>query len=663
MICLLVLLSGTSAIAAASQAVSPSGGADRQAIASNDLDTHFKNAQKDFLENHLTQAGAEIRKGAGIIKQEAATATGEAKGNLLDSADNLDQLAKRVELGHVSSEADLRAAFTQAHTVLAENYHAKAVSSRNRKNATDVGKELSAAAGHIKQAWFWAGHRISEGARQAIASVEQLGNKIGKGMSWVDAEVDKAIDDIGKETGLLSATKGSSISVAPAADSKQADFDLSTAIIKVAKETIPAVAHIQVIEREEVANPLLPYENDPYFRRFFNLPKHMPKKLKRELMALGSGMIIDPQGHILTNNHVVSGATKIQVLLNDGTQYTAKVVGTDPKTDLGVIQISADKPLPFVTFGDSDAMDVGQWVVAIGQPRGLDQSVTQGIISAKHRTQVTNPSGYEDFLQTDAPINPGNSGGPLLNLRSEVIGVNSAILSQSGGFEGIGFAIPSNMAVHIARQLIAHGKVIRGWLGVDVQNLTPDLAKSFGLTSTDGALISDVNKQGPAARAGLKPGDIILDFGQKRIQSASELRDTVADAKPGAVVDTTIWQNGKRMTVKVTVENQEELVKQLASSIKERLGASVEPVTDQDALRYGLRSPEGVKISWVDPKGPMGKVGFEKGDLVLAVNGHPAEDVQSFAEAVMAVPHHKTVKLMALEHATGRVGSVEVTVE
>jgi serine protease Do len=248
--------------------------------------------------------------------------------------------------------------------------------------------------------------------------------------------------------------------------------DLTTAIIQVAKQNIPAVVHIEVTESQEVENPFAPFGNDPFFRRFFGVP-NMPRKFKRELKGLGTGMIIDSQGHILTNHHVAGGATKIEVLLSDGRRYPAKLVGTDPNTDLAVIHIDAQGPLPYVTFGDSDKVEVGEWVVAIGHPRGLDQTVTQGIISAKHRRGITDPSGYQDFLQTDTAINPGNSGGPLLNLKGEVIGVNAAIASESGGFEGIGFTIPSNIAVHVAKTLIAHGKVERGWLGVSIQDLTP----------------------------------------------------------------------------------------------------------------------------------------------------------------------------------------------
>ncbi|HUS88432.1 MAG TPA: trypsin-like peptidase domain-containing protein, partial [Desulfosporosinus sp.] len=215
---------------------------------------------------------------------------------------------------------------------------------------------------------------------------------------------------------------------APAqAEELSSPVNLSTAVAQVAKQNIPAVVHIEVTERQEVSNPLLPFENDPFFRYFFSVPK-LPPKFKRELKGLGTGMIMDSQGHILTNNHVAGGATEIQVLLTDGNRYSAKIVGADTKTDLAVIQISAKGALPHVNFGDSDKMEVGDWVVAIGHPRGFDQTVTQGIISAKHRRGIMDPSSYQDFLQTDAAINPGNSGGPLLNLQGQVIGVNAAIV-------------------------------------------------------------------------------------------------------------------------------------------------------------------------------------------------------------------------------------------
>jgi serine protease Do len=458
------------------------------------------------------------------------------------------------------------------------------------------------------------------------------------------------------------------VSVAPRSASVQlepyplAARDLSTAIEQVAKQTIPAVVHIEVTERQEIANPFLPYKNNPFFRYFFGLPKNMPKKFERELRGLGTGLIIDAQGNILSNYHVVGGATEIEVTLSDGTQYPAKVVGIDPKTDLGVIKIDAPKSLPFVTFADSDAVQVGQWVVAIGHPRGLDQTVTQGIISAKHRTGITNPSDYQDFLQTDAAINPGNSGGPLLNLQGQVVGVNSLIASESGGFEGIGFAIPSNMAVHVAQALIAHGKVERGWLGVDTQALTPDLAKSFGLTVPKGALIAEVLNGGPADKAGLKSGDVVLAYQGKEIPDASTLRNEVAKSSIGQEVKVGIWRNGQRQDITVTVGNLDDATKLLNTALKERLGVVVGPLTPKLAAKYGLTSSEGVQIQWVDPKGPFGKVGFEVGDIILAINQQPIQGVDGFDSVMKDATHHQKIVLQAVDHRTGQSALVQVEV-
>jgi len=436
--------------------------------------------------------------------------------------------------------------------------------------------------------------------------------------------------------------------------------DLATAVIEVAKACLPAVVHIEVTERSEIPNPLLPFENDPFFRHFFGVPKKMPKKFKQERVGVGTGMIIDKQGHILTNYHVAGGASKIRVTLSDGTQYDATVVGTDPKTDLGVIKIAAKADLPFVTFGDSDQVQVGQWVVAIGQPRNLAQSVTQGIISAKHRRGITDPSSYEDFLQTDAAINPGNSGGPLLNLKGQVIGVNSAILSESGGFEGIGFAIPSNMAVRIVDQLVKNGKVVRGWIGVSVQDLTADLAKSFGLQLPKGALIGDVTKDGPADKAGLKRGDVILLYQGKEIADSSALRNAVANTSPGQEEAVTIWRAKKKEELQVKIGNAEELVKTLVVTLKDRLGAEVRPLTAQESQEYGMDRPSGVRIKWIDPKGPLGKAGFEVGDAILTVNVQPILGLESLVAILGEVKPHEKMALVAIDHRTGQMGNVEI---
>jgi serine protease Do len=350
------------------------------------------------------------------------------------------------------------------------------------------------------------------------------------------------------------------------------------------------------------------------------------------------------------------------VLLASGEQYPAKVVGTDPKTDLAVIEIPAKEGLPYVTFGDSDKVEVGEWVVAIGHPRGLDQTVTQGIISAKHRTGIMDPSTYQDYLQTDAAINPGNSGGPLLNLGGEVIGVNAAIASESGGFEGIGFAIPTKMALYISQQLIAHGKVERGWLGVSVQDLTPELAKSFGAEGTKGALIAEVLKGGPAEKAGMKQGDIVISYQGKEITNASTLRNQVAIGPIGQEAKVTVLRKGKTEELTVTIGNLQDAAKLLSASVKERLGAELRAVTSQEVEKYGLDPQQGVAITWLDPKGPLGQVGFEVGDIILEINGQPIESVEDFANIVSTVKPGQKIAILALDHKSGSSGSVEVMV-
>lgn len=446
-----------------------------------------------------------------------------------------------------------------------------------------------------------------------------------------------------------------------AAEKARASIDLSTAIIQVAKQNIPTVVHIEVTERQEVVNPLLPFESDPFFRRFFDIPK-TPRKFKRELKGLGTGMIIDSQGHILTNHHVAGGATKIEVLVSNGQRYPAKLIGTDPKTDLAVIHISAKEPLPYVTFGDSDKVEVGEWVVAIGHPRGLDQTVTQGIISAKHRRGITDPSSYQDFLQTDAAINPGNSGGPLLNLQGEVIGVNAVIVSESGGFEGIGFTIPSNMALHVAKALIAHGKVERGWLGVSVQDLTSELAKSIHVETLKGALIADLVKGGPAEKAGIKKNDVVIAYRGKEIPDSSTLRNEVAATPIGQEVKVTILRNGKREELSIRIGNLESSTKVLATTIKERLGVEVRAISPKEVNKYGLDNKQGVVVTWVDPKGPLGEAGFEVGDIILGIENQPIESMENFIDLASSLKPKQKVTLLAIDHHSGNTGNVQVEV-
>jgi serine protease Do len=461
--------------------------------------------------------------------------------------------------------------------------------------------------------------------------------------------------------GLMLGISQSLVVSALAAENPSAG-DLSTAIAIVAKQTIPAVAHIEVTQRQEIKNPLLPFENDPFFHYFFNAPHKMPKKFQRELKGLGSGMVMDSEGHILTNNHVVAGANEIEVLLADGNRYKANIVGTDPKTDLAVIQIKADGNLPHVVFGDSDKMEVGNWVIAIGHPRGLDQTVTQGIISAKHRRGILDPSSYQDYLQTDAAINPGNSGGPLLNLEGQVIGVNAAIVSESGGFEGIGFAIPSNMAVYISKSLIAHGKVVRGWLGVSIQELTPELIKAMKLDISKGALIADVVKGGPADVAGIQKGDVVTAYEGKEISSGSALQTEVARTPIGQQAMVTVYRSGKTKELKVKIENLEDAVKIIAIALKGRLGVTVRPVTAKETQQYGLEEGQGVSIATIQPGGSLATAGFEINDIILSIDDQPVKDEQSFVNLLETLKPHQLIQILALDHNSGQTAEVQVKV-
>ena len=458
------------------------------------------------------------------------------------------------------------------------------------------------------------------------------------------------------------------MSVAPVATDHQdastaqdaSPADWRTVIADVARENIPAVVHIDVTQRREISNPMLPFSNDPFFHFFFNGPQP-PQKFKQELKGLGTGMIIDTQGHILTNNHVVAGATEINVLLADGTSTPGKLVGTDPKTDLAVIQINTSEKLPTVTFGDSDQMAVGDWVVAIGHPRGLDQTVTQGIISAKHRHGVMDPTSYQDYLQTDAAINPGNSGGPLINLAGQVVGVNAAIATQSGGFEGIGFAIPSNMAVHVAQALIEHGKVTRGWLGVNIADLSPDKVKSMKLTDNKGALIAEVVPQSPADNAGIQKNDVVVAYRGKPVKDAADLQHMVGDTPVGDTANLEVNRDGKTVKLAVVIGNLEDAVRRIAASLEDRLGVVVRPLKADERSKYDLQGDQGVAIGKIDQGGPLQSAGFEKDDIILDVNNMPVNGVEGFVALIKSVPANQQILIKALDHRTGQSGFVQVT--
>jgi serine protease Do len=385
-----------------------------------------------------------------------------------------------------------------------------------------------------------------------------------------------------------------------------------------------------------------PEEGGPFgdfFHKFFGqIPN---RELKQQ--SLGSGFIIDSDGYIITNNHVVEGAQEITVKLAGGKEYKAKVVGRDPKTDLALIKISSlFKNLPTLSLGDSDKMRVGDWVLAIGNPFGLEETVTQGIISATGRVIGSGP--YDNFLQTDAPINPGNSGGPLINLKGEVIGINTAIIS---GGQGIGFAVPSNMAKSIIAQLKEKGKVTRGWIGVSVQIVTAEIAQSFGLKEAKGALVSEVSAGGPADAAGMKRGDIIVSFDGKEISKMSDLPIIVAGTPVGKTVPVTVIREGKELTLNIKIaEMGTSVAAAQAAPTEERLGITVSNVTPQIMRELRLKSREGVVVTDVASGSPAENAGIQPGDVIREANRVSVNNVKEFEAALTKSGKSKPVLLL-----------------
>jgi len=354
--------------------------------------------------------------------------------------------------------------------------------------------------------------------------------------------------------------------------------------------------------------------------------------------ALGSGFIVDPAGFIVTNNHVVDGARKVSVTLDDGQTYPAKIVGRDPKTDLAVLKIDAGKPLPYVAFGDSDKERVGDWVIAVGNPFGLGGTVTAGIVSAHDRNLNNGP--YDDYLQIDAPINPGNSGGPLFNQSGQVIGIDTAIYSPNGGSVGIGFAIPSSIAKDVVAKLREHGKVERGWLGVQMQPMTSALAKAIGRSDVQGVIIDQVQPNSPAAKAELKQGDVITAYNGKTIKDPRDLALAVANAGEGSTAALTVWRDGKERTLNVAIGKQPGT--QTAGQEEEaggpRVGMSLAPLTPQARADLGLNSKaEGVVVAQVTPGSRAAESGVRSGDVIVRVGSEavttPAEAASRIREA------------------------------
>ena len=398
------------------------------------------------------------------------------------------------------------------------------------------------------------------------------------------------------------------------------------------------ISTAKVIKRPERGSGH-PFGGDERLREFFgdDFERFFGGQIPRggqKMRSLGSGFIIDKEGYIITNNHVIEGADEITVKLSDKEEFDAKIIGRDPKTDIALIKIDPDKDLPVAQLGDSDSLKVGEWVMAIGNPFGLDQTVTAGIVSAKWRKLGMGP--YEDFIQTDAAINQGNSGGPLFNTRGEVVGVNSAIFSTSGGNIGIGFAVPINLAKNVVDQLKEKGKVVRGWLGVSIQMVTPELAESFGLDDKKGALVGGVTKNSPADKGGIKNGDIIIAFDGKEIDEMNELPLLVAQTPVGKKVNVTIFRDGKTITKKVVLgELEEEKIFAAADSTStENLGMDVNDITQSLARRYSISGDKGVVITYVEGGSPAAEAGLKEGDLIVEVNRTPVEDKKQYLEVL-----------------------------
>ncbi|HZP35724.1 MAG TPA: DegQ family serine endoprotease [Methylomirabilota bacterium] len=448
---------------------------------------------------------------------------------------------------------------------------------------------------------------------------------------------------------------------APPAPSPQAILRaLEDAFVAVADRATPSVVNVSVKLRPEAAQEDQPSpEMEERFRQFFGpelFERFFRKRSPREEgRAAGSGVIVDPRGFVLTNNHVVDNATAIEVRLSDDRKFAASLVGRDARTDLAVLKVESPAPLPVAELGDSDALRVGQWVIAIGNPFGLDRTVTAGIVSATGRTHV-GVATYEAFIQTDASINPGNSGGPLLNLDGRVIGINTAIVSSG---QGIGFAIPIAMARDVMTQLIARGRVVRGWLGVVIQDLTPELAAGFGVKEDAGVLVSEVMKDSPAAAAGLRPGDIIGQFNGAPVKDVTDLQKRVAAVEPGRAVPMTVTRDRKAVQLSVTPGEQPS--DEAAAAEEDRvLGLTVEPLTPETARENRLAVRQGLLVTDVDPGSPGAEAGIRPGDAIVEVNRQPVSDVAALQRVVAGLRPGQSVPVY-LQRGGGRAEYVMLT--
>jgi len=427
---------------------------------------------------------------------------------------------------------------------------------------------------------------------------------------------------------------------------------VSPDFVELSKKLTPTVVNIRTVKnikpaqqsrRPQSQNPHDKFFED-FFGRFFD---EMPQQRPRRQQGLGTGFIISAEGYVLTNNHVVNGADEVMVKLSDGRELKGEIKGSDEKLDLALIKISDKKIFPFAELGDSDALEVGEWVMAIGNPFGLAHTVTAGIVSAKGRVIGSGP--YDDFIQTDASINPGNSGGPLFNSAGKVIGINTAIIAGGGG--GIGFAIPINIAKAVVAQLRESGKVIRGYLGVRFQPLTADLAKSFGLDSEKGALIASVEKDTPADRAGLKAGDIILEFDGKQIVEGTELPRYVAVAPIDKKVKMVIFRDGKKRDVFVTIGKLKDgekasVDKESGAAESDKLGITVQELNKDLAARLGIKEEKGLVISEVKPGSPAEDAGVTAGSIIIEINGQRPDTPEKFSAVVTGLKKDAIARLL-----------------
>jgi len=426
------------------------------------------------------------------------------------------------------------------------------------------------------------------------------------------------------------------------------------AFVAISKSVTPAVVNISTSRTRKKGDDSSGFPfNDPFFKRFFGgNPKErreVPKE--RRSQSLGSGVIVDPSGLIVTNNHVIEKADEIRVLLSDKREFIGKVVGTDPKSDLAVIRIDANN-LPTVAWGDSSQLQVGEYILAIGSPFGFTQTVTMGIVSAIGRANV-GLTDYEDFIQTDAAINPGNSGGAMVNIQGKLVGINTAIFTRSGGYMGIGFAVPSNMVKSVVDSLVTNGKVVRGWLGVAIQDITSQLARGFGLKEVKGALVSEVISNSPAERAGFKRGDVIITFMGQAVENSAKLRNIVARAEVGSRGKVQVIRNKEEVDLDVIIETQPKDMfargrgegKSIPS--KSLAGIEVEKLTTDLALQLGLdREERGVVVMRVEPGSSAEEAGLRRGDLIMEVNHGSIHDLQDYEEKLSARPDNQAILLL-----------------